>query len=105
MRPGVTTMQASSRRKSLVERAEHDGEGEVECPMEAADRIGKCTRMLGYGCSNPRMRQLQQQRTAGSQEDGCLAIHPPSRRGGSKDAGYRIGRGRLDKLEMVLKVR
>jgi hypothetical protein len=50
--------------------------------------------MLGDGGGDPRVRQLQQQGTAGAEEARGLAINAPDRRSGIKDAGARIRRGR-----------
>jgi hypothetical protein len=74
----MTTMQASGRRQSLIESAEHHREDHREGPMKTTDRVGEGPRVLNDGRGNPRVSQLEQKGSAGAKKCERLAIDPPS---------------------------
>ena len=74
----MTRMQPAGRVETLLERAEHHGENGAEGTMEAAYRIGKCLRVLLDRSRDPRVRELEQQRAAGTQEYCRFAIDAPA---------------------------
>jgi hypothetical protein len=82
----VTLVQVLGSSKRLVERAEHHFKHNVKGAMETIDRVDKGPRVLGDSGSDPGMRQLKQQSTAGPQEDDCFSIDPPSQRGWAQNA-------------------
>jgi hypothetical protein len=62
---------------ALVERSKHHGEHSAEGSVKPADRIGKGVRMPFDRSGDPRVRKLQQQGTAGAEENRALAIDLP----------------------------
>ena len=67
--------------------------------MEATDRIGKGPRVLRDGGSDPGMRQLKQQRTAGAEKDDGLPVDLPGHRVRTEHAGNRSRRVGADLIE------
>ena len=53
--------------------------------MEASKRIGESSGLIGDGGGDPGMRQLQQQRAAGAEENRCLPVDSPCHGGRTKD--------------------
>ena len=72
--------------------------------MEAADRIGKGFGVLGDGGRDPGMRELQQQRTAGTEKDDGLAVDPPGHRVRAEHAGHRSRRIGADLIESQFQI-
>jgi len=83
----MTRMQPAGRLEALVERAEYHRENGAEGTMKAADRIGKCVRVLLDCSGNPRVRELEQQCAAGAQKYRRLAIDAPGHRLRTEYAG------------------
>src|SRR5689334_6276306 len=91
----------------LIERAKHHRKGDVECTMEAPDRIGEDLRLIGDRGGDPWMSKLQEQRTACAQKQrgfpidppgyGCRSEQPFTRAGGTAadtvEAGFKLIRG------------
>ncbi len=74
---GMSAMQPASCGQALIEISEHHRENNAERAMEAPNWVRKCMRMLVDRGGDPRMGQLEKQRTAGTQEDGGFPVDAP----------------------------
>ena len=55
----VSLVQMARGTKSLIQRAEHEREGDVECPVKPADGISQCAGVLGDPRSDVRVGELE----------------------------------------------
>ena len=55
----VPLMQMARGPEGLIQRAEHEREGDVECPVKLADGIGQCAGVLGDPRSDVRVSELE----------------------------------------------
>src|SRR5262245_14752429 len=97
-------MQAARRLEALSERPEDHRENGAEGAMETADGIGKRVRVLLDGGGDPGMSELQQQRTARSQEGRGLPIDLPGDRPRTEYACERTGRRTAYQVQLALQV-
>jgi hypothetical protein len=57
----VSLVQMARGSKGLIQPAEHEREGDVECSVKPADGIGQCAGMLGDRRSDARVGELEQE--------------------------------------------
>ena len=54
----VPLVQMTRGSKGLIQRAKHEREGDVECPMKSANGVGQCAGVLGDRRSDVRVGEL-----------------------------------------------
>src|SRR6478752_1906487 len=87
-------MQMARGPEGLIQRAEHERESDAECPVKSADRVGQCAGVLGDRRGDPRVGELEQERTASAKKNRRLSMDTPDQRGGAKypfDLSWRQG--------------
>ena len=82
-------MQATRGGQSLLERAEHKGEDNLERAMETTDRIREGLGVLRDRCRDPGVSELQEESAPRPKEDERLSVNLPDGRARTK---YAIGR-------------
>lgn len=97
-------MEAASRTDALIERSKHHREHDLEGPMEASNWIRKGVRVLFDRGGDPRVGELQKQRTPGTQKDCSLTINGPGDRSRAENARERAGRDRPDPGQLAFQV-
>jgi len=78
-----------ARISSAVERAEHEGEDNLERAMETTDRIREGLGVLRDRCRDPGVSELQEESAPRPKEDERLSVNLPDGRAWTK---YAIGR-------------
>src|SRR5215217_3712259 len=100
----MSPMQAPGGGQSLLERAEHEGEDDLEGAMESTDRIAEGRGVLRDRCRDPGMSELQQESAPGSEEDERLSGHLPDGRARTENSFGGPGRLASDQVEAALQV-
>ena len=77
-------MQVAGGPEGLIQRAEHKRERDVEGPVKPADGVGQCAGVLGDRRRDPRVGELEQERTASAKKNRRLSIRPPGQRAWTK---------------------
>ena len=55
----MSLMQTAGGAEGLIQRAKHEREGDVECPVKSADRVSQCAGVLGDRSGNVRVGELE----------------------------------------------
>jgi hypothetical protein len=97
----VSPMQMAGSPEGLIQRAEHEREGDVERPVKSADRVGQCAGVLGDRRGNPRVGELEQECTASTKKNRGLSMEPPGQRGWAEYPFDLPRRMRLNRLELA----
>jgi len=97
-------MQMAGSPEGLIQRAEHEREGDVERPVKSADRVGQCAGVLRDRRGNPRVGELEQECTASTKKNRGLSMDPPGQRGWAEYPFDLPRRMRLNRLELAFEV-
>jgi hypothetical protein len=76
----VTSVQATRGRQSLVDGPKHEGEDDLEGPVETPDRVCQSCGVLGDCCSYPWMGELHQEGAACPEENSGFTVNLPDSR-------------------------
>ena len=100
----VPLVQMTRGPEGLIQRAEHEREGDVECPVKSADRVGQCAGVLGDRRGDVRVGELEQERTASTKKNRRLSMDPPGQRGGAEYPFNLSWRQRRNLSELAFEV-
>src|SRR5262249_7490387 len=95
-------MQAARRGETLLETAEHHGERDVKGAVEAPDWMRKSIGMLLDGGGDPGVRELHEQRAAGTEKNRSLAVDLPGDGVRTKQARVGARRRRAREVQFAL---
>ena len=97
-------MQMTGSPEGLIQRAEHEREGDAECPVKSADRVGQCAGVLCDRGGDVRVGELEQECTASAKKNRRLSMDTPGQRGRAEYPCNLSRRLRLNLSELAFEV-
>ena len=97
-------MQIAGSPEGFIQRAEHEREGDAECPVKSADRVGQCAGVLCDRGGDLRVGELEQQCTASTKKNRRLSMDTPGQRGWAEYPFDLPRRMRLNLSELAFEV-